>query len=147
MSDAPPGTYPPPNLWALVTPFQDPQSLVEFPRRVGRPHLNVFNFSARNSQDDLRTWQVSEVIRATEDTLPIPQHLLLEFTLRGLRPLRPLGASRYSILSAIMCSLPPPIPNMTGHQMLRHAAAWITHVWNTHGHDVGGSWGPPVLQA
>ena len=147
VTDVPPGTYPPPNLWSLVNPGQDPRSLVEFPRGVGRPRLNILNFSARNSQDDLRTWQVHEVIRAADDTLPLPQPLLSALTRRGLRPLRPIGASRYSILSAIMCSLPPPFPNMTGHQMLRYSAAWFSHLWNSQDYDIEGSWGRPVRQA
>ena len=109
VTDVPPGTYPTPNLWTLVNPGQDLRSLVEFPRGVGRPRLNILNFSARNSQDDLRTWQVHEVIRAADDTLPLPQPLLSALTRRGLRPLHPIGAGRYSILSAIMCSLPPPV--------------------------------------
>ena len=104
LSSAPPGTYPSPGFWSLVStvPVQDLEALVVFHPRPGQSHVDVLNFAPRNLHDDLHTWQASEVIEAAQETLPIPPRLLTEFTRRGLRPLRPLGASLFSVLSAMM---------------------------------------------
>ena len=70
-----------------------------------------------------------ELVQTAQHDLPIPADLIQFLDQSQEQLCRPLGEASISILTALICSLPPPEPRMRLEQVLQTCASWLSHLY------------------